>query len=149
MATFGRLVRLAGAVLASLVLVSAFSAFAAANAVAKSRVADVRITINANALKPSQCASLNLTNVVTGRGDFNGTNNNDLILGSNISDEIYGRDGNDCILGGGGDDVIDGDSGNDILIGGSGDDDLKGGGGTDYCYGNSGSDSMSSCTELG
>ncbi len=67
--------------------------------------------ITANHLKPAECDSLILQNIVIGSGPFNGTNENDLILGGLTPDDINGVGGADCILGG---------SGNDYLINGSG-----------------------------
>jgi Ca2+-binding RTX toxin-like protein len=131
---FSRLVRLSVATCGALVLVSAISAYAAANNVSGSKVVDYRTAITANALKPSECASLSLSNIITGRGDFNGTSGNDLILGSEIADTVDASGGNDCIVGGTGEDVLDGGNGNDMLLGGGDSDDLDGGAGTDVCY---------------
>lgn len=95
---------------------------AAGNTVPGTRMGqDVR-GIAANDLKPADCASLNLTNIVTGTGTVNGTLGNDLIVGGPGADSLDGEAGDDCILGGGGDDSLDGDLGTDVCIGGPGTD---------------------------
>jgi Ca2+-binding RTX toxin-like protein len=101
-----------------LVLVSSINAIAAANTVPPTNLGDWRTGVNANTLKPPECASLNLTNIVTGSGRITGTNGNDLIIGSAGNDTINGRNGDDCILGGGGHDTINGGNGYNICIGG-------------------------------
>ncbi len=113
MALFGLLV---------LILTSLVSAVAASNSVPGSRAGRTVLTIDANALKPPECASMNLTNIVTGSGNIDGTKHNDLILGSPGVDTITGKGGTDCILGGGGNDDITGSNGGDVCIGGPGTD---------------------------
>lgn len=71
----------------------------------------VQKPITANDLKPPECASLVLQNIVSGSGVFNGTPGNDLITGSAGADGIDSLEGDDCILGG---------AGNDQLLGGLG-----------------------------
>ena len=69
-----------------------------------------------------------------GKGGLNavrGTNNGDLLLGSDAADWIDGKGGDDTLFGRAGNDLIEGDQGNDTLIGGGGDDTLDGGQGTD------------------
>jgi Ca2+-binding RTX toxin-like protein len=71
---------------------------------------------------------------------FIGTSFNDVIVGSNASENaylggIYGRDGNDNISGSGGNDNLYGEGGNDILQGTNG-----GAGEYDYLNGGSGAD---------
>lgn len=112
--------------LLALVCASVMSAFAAGNTVPVTRLTDQSHAITANALKPPECAALNLVRIVvcpSGGGNCNGTNQADLVLGSPNVDNINGRQGNDCILGGGGDDTINGFVGNnDVCIGGPGND---------------------------
>ena len=111
--------------LVMLILAGLISAVAASNTVPGTRADDVVQTINANALKPSECAALNLTSIVicpSGGGTCRGTTASDLILGSANVDTITGRGGNDCILGGGGNDSITGSGGTDVCIGGPGTD---------------------------
>ena len=108
-----------------LVLVSAVTAVAASNTVPSSRLADKRSTIDANALKPPECAALDLTSIIvcpSSGGSCQGTDASELILGSPFDDNIRGGKGDDCILGGGGDDSIRGDQNTDVCIGGPGND---------------------------
>ena len=108
--------------LIGLIIVSVITVVAAANSVTSSRLSDQSLPIAINALKPSECASINLTSIVIGSGTINGTNANELILGSPLADTIKAKAGSDCILGGGGNDDIDGGPGYDICIGGPGSD---------------------------
>ncbi len=132
-----RLFRFAGIILIVLIAVNAASAFAAANSVPSSRLDDDSFPITANALKPAECAALNLTNIVVAS---NGTAGNDLILGTAGNDNIRGSDGDDCIVGGSGDDRLDGQRGNDILLGQDGNDRLRGSQDIDICDGGAGTD---------
>jgi Ca2+-binding RTX toxin-like protein len=129
------LLRLAVPIVSVLVLVSIFDALAAANLVVATGADDLRTPITANALKPPECAALNLTTVIVGSGSFNGGGSNALILGSAGADTIRGQGGNDCIIGGGGNDDLRGGNGTEVLIGGPGADTLNGGAGADVCYG--------------
>jgi hypothetical protein len=140
-----------------LVVLGVITASAAANIVPVTWLGATNLPITANDLKPAACAALNLTNLVVGSGTFNGSNGNDLILGSPGADTINGRQGGDCILGGGGNDILRGHVGNDVLLGGpgndilygnQGNDTLIGGEGYDICYGGGGSDNFDlSCEE--
>lgn len=127
--------RLAPLTLLLALLLAAGSAFAGANLVAPTSADDTRLSINANALKPPECAALNLTSVIVGSGTINGGGGSSLILGSAGADTISGQGGNDCILGGGGNDILRGGRGTEVLIGGPGADQLDGGSGADACYG--------------
>ena len=83
-----------------------------------------------------------------------GTENDDLIRGWGGNDTIFGLAGNDClkgddgndhIWGGNGDDgmdIVNGHAGNDTVWGGDGDDTLLGEKGTDRLIGDSGDDTM-------
>ena len=73
-------------------------------------------------LTPAACTSGTPASLVTGSGVFNGTTQNDLMLGSTAIDTMDGRQQNDCILGGAGNDTIDGFNGTDVCIGGPGTD---------------------------
>ena len=106
-----------------LIVVSAASAMAAANLVPVTAVEDDVRPITANDLKPPECASLNLTEVVIWQNGMPGDRDSGLVLGGPGKDRIKGGKGNDCILGGGGDDSIDGNQGTDVCIGGPGDND--------------------------
>ncbi len=140
---------------------SIISAFAASNSVPPTHADYDTRAITPNDLKPPQCSGLNLTTIRTG----NGTDGNDLILGSAGGNNMNGRRGDDCILGGDGDDrlrggrgadvilagagndILDGERGNDVLYGQSGDDDLRGGRQTDICDGGSGTDTTNGTCE--
>ena len=93
-----------------------------ANTVPSTKAAVLTQAITANTLKPTECAALTLTNLVTGTGTINGTSQADLILGSSAVDTISGLNGTDCILGGGANDSINGGNGADVCIGGPGTD---------------------------
>ncbi len=105
-----------------LIIASVVTALAATNIVPPTRVTSQTFPITANDLKPSACAGLNLTDIISGSGTITGTSGNDLILGGPGNDTINGMGGNDCILGGGGNDTIDGGDGTDVCIGGPGTD---------------------------
>lgn len=101
------------------ILIGAMTAIAATNTVPSTRMTSQSRSISSNDFKPAACASINLTNLVTGSGTLTGTTGNDLMLGSSGQDTIDGLGGNDCILGGGGIDLITGGNGTDVCIGGS------------------------------
>jgi Ca2+-binding RTX toxin-like protein len=125
------------------------SALAASNTVPESGADEDVFAITPNDLKPSDCAALNLTSLVSGAGSITGTNANDLIVASAGDDDIRGRSGADCILAGAGMDTIRGQAGGDIILAGAGDDDLRGGPGNDVCNGGAGTDTSQGCeTEI-
>lgn len=126
----------AAASLLFLMAAGLFSAFSASNTVAPSLLDNQAFLINANALKPPECAALNLTRlVILARGDTT-TGQSELVIGTPGNDNVLSRGGTDCILGGGGNDDLRGGAGLDILIGGPDNDRLDGGGGRgDVCYG--------------
>lgn len=103
-----------------LIFVSAFTAFAANLTIPDTNIGKESIVVTANNLKPEACFALNLTNIVRGSGEINGTDANDLIIGSSGDDTVNGLGGDDCILGGDGNDSLDGGDGADVCIGGSG-----------------------------
>lgn len=125
--------------LLALVLISVFSASAAANSVSGSSTADQSFAVDPNQLKPPECASLNLTGIVVGGAP---SSSGDLILGTSGADNINGGQGDDCIVGGDGNDRINGQNGADIILGGAGNDDLKGGNDDDWIDGGDGDDSI-------
>ena len=143
-----------------LVSLSVFSASAAANSVSGSATTDQTFPVDANQLKPPECASLTLGGIVVGGPPGSG---GDLILGTSGADNINGGQGDDCIVGGGGNDRISGQNGADIILGGPGNDDINagndddwvdggdgddsidGGNGTDICNGGPGTDTFTKC----
>jgi Ca2+-binding RTX toxin-like protein len=109
--------------LAVLILISTGFAIAANNIVPVTHLTDQTQAIDANAMKPAACSAINLNAIVVCTGNkCNGTNSDELIIGTNGYDDIAGKNGNDCIIGGGGDDDITGDNGTDVCIGGPGND---------------------------
>jgi Ca2+-binding RTX toxin-like protein len=133
-----KLLRFGMTLVITMVLLSVIGAFAASNTVPSTRLDEDTKSITANDLKPSDCSSLNLTNIVVGAS---GTNANDLILGTSSGDNFRGDDGDDCIVGGGGDDQLQGQRGNDIILGQDGNDSLRGNQNSDVCDGGAGTDS--------
>ena len=106
-----------------LIFISTLTAIAAGNTIPTTRLDENTAAMNANAIKPAACASLNLTAIVTcssAGGNCSGTSASELILGGPSDDNILGDKGDDCILGGGGDDAIRGEQGTDVCIGGPG-----------------------------
>jgi Ca2+-binding RTX toxin-like protein len=67
----------------------------------------------------------------------NGNNNDDIIIGSSLSETIYGLKGDDSIQGNGGDDLIYGGDGGDNIQGGSRVDKIFGQDGNDYLFADS------------
>jgi hypothetical protein len=108
--------------LIALIIINLATAFAAANTIPATNVTQQTTLVGLNDLKPSTCAGWFLTNLVTGTGTLNGTEGNDLIIGSSDADTIDGLGGDDCVLGGGGDDLITGSDGSDVCLGGPGTD---------------------------
>lgn len=124
-----------------LILSTAVFALTATNTVASSTASESYHTATANEMKPPECDALDLTTIVVGS---NGTQGNDLILGTTGGDLLQGKKGDDCIIGGDGDDTLRGGQDNDILLGGAGDDTLDGGKEYDECYGQAGNDNIDS-----
>ena len=75
-----------------------------------------------------------------------GTQANDTLKGTSLSDIIIGGGGNDTIYGFGGYDVILGGGGNDTIYGGWGSDFLNGQSGNDVLYGQDGNDRLYGAT---
>lgn len=73
---------------------------------------------------------------------INGSNGDDLILGSKYGDNINGKKGDDCIIAGDGDDIINAHEGNDSVYGGNGNDTIHGQDGHDNLYGGNGNDTI-------
>ena len=83
---------------------------------------------------------IDLSNNITIYSLVFGGAGNDVIFGSNGSNELHGGDGDDAIFGGNGADLLLGEAGNDILFGGNGADALFGGAGNDILFGENGAD---------
>ncbi|NJC94962.1 MAG: hypothetical protein FIB03_01280 [Anaerolineae bacterium] len=118
--------RLIFLILTLLIYASCTYAFAANLSVPVTRLTNQAFAVTANALKPPECAALNLTAIVIGT-NTKGTNASELILGTAGADTLGGGGGSDCVVGGGGDDILNGGKGNgDVCIGGAGNDSFKG-----------------------
>jgi Ca2+-binding RTX toxin-like protein len=111
----------------TLILFSVVTAVAATNTIPVTNLDYRVILVGPNDIKPSACAGIYVSNLITGSGVITGTGGNDLILASPGVDMIDGSGGNDCILGGSEDDII------------------TGGFGTDACIGNAGTDTFLTC----
>ncbi|MHA6689751.1 calcium-binding protein [Devosia sp. A449] len=83
--------------------------------------------------------------IVGGNGDdlIDGRAGHDVIAGGSGNDHIVAGAGNDIVFGGDGQDIIFGGSGNDTLSGGAGDDRLYGESGDDILFGDAGNDQLS------
>lgn len=107
----------------ALVLLGAVPVLTASNVVPATRAASgFGSVINADALKPADCASIVLSGVVSGSGSITGSSASELVLGSAGNDSIDAKQGNDCVAAGGGDDSLQGGAGTDVCIGGPGND---------------------------
>ena len=93
-----------------------------------------------------------LTFTVQNFSDVVGTDNADIIKGSDSAnnltgeggdDFVFGRKGADIVSGGAGNDTLRGDSGNDTVSGGDGNDKIDGGGNADILSGGVGNDFIS------
>ncbi|RPI94645.1 MAG: hypothetical protein EHM40_05825 [Chloroflexi bacterium] len=108
-------------ILAGLILFSTILAAAANNVVPVTHLTDQSTSVTANDLKPPECSAINLTAIVycpAGGGPCDGTDANELVIGSTADDDIRSGKGDDCILGGGGSDSIRGEQNKDVCIGG-------------------------------
>ncbi|GAB4419649.1 MAG: hypothetical protein Kow002_07420 [Anaerolineales bacterium] len=136
-----------------MIIISSSFALTAANVIPPSGLSDTVFPVLASQLAPSECDSIrnNLETVVvcTG-GNCNGSNQNELILGTTGPDRINGKNGEDCIVGAAGDDDLNGGNDDDVLLGGPGDDVLDGGRKKDYdiCYGGGGADTFDNCDTI-
>ena len=106
-----------------LIITSVVFAFAANIVVPTTRLTDQTRSVDPNEVKPAACSAIALNTIVVCTGGIcNGSNADELILGTAGNDDIRGKNGNDCIVAGGGDDDISGDNGTDVCIGGPGND---------------------------
>ncbi len=112
-----RVRRLLVAIAVVSVVVGAMSVTTASNSIPPTRLGQQSQATGVTELRPAACASLALTSLVVGTGNFSGTSANDLILASRGARRIRGGAGNDCILGGADATELDGQSGTDVCIG--------------------------------
>ncbi|HSP02144.1 MAG TPA: hypothetical protein VLR27_01495 [Acidimicrobiales bacterium] len=114
----GTLTAAVGIVLAG--LPGANPAGASTTDVATSRAVVVTVAISVQDLAPAACARMDLTTLVTDAdrtgAKIQGSNGNDLIIGTPGSDRLDGRNGDDCLIGGAGDDQLDGGNGFDVCL---------------------------------
>jgi hypothetical protein len=102
-----------------LIITSVVFAFAANIIVPTTYLTDQTRSVDPNELKPAACSGITLNAIVICTGGIcNGSNADELILGTAGDDNIKAKNGDDCIVGGGGDDDISGDNGTDVCIGG-------------------------------
>ncbi|GAB3663126.1 peroxidase family protein [Ramlibacter alkalitolerans] len=78
--------------------------------------------------------------MMIGQRDIQGTAGNDVLVGDDRYERIYGLGGDDQLFGMGASDVLVGGLGNDVISGGDGDDTLDGGAGNDTLVGGDGDD---------
>lgn len=78
----------------------------------------------------------------SGKGNLEGTEFNDHIMGTTGDDTADGGAGNDVMIGFAGNDTLSGGDGNDDVNGGTGDDVLTGGAGADNLSGDEGNDTL-------
>ena len=71
-----------------------------------------------------------------------GTNSANVLKGTNVRDDIFGRDGKDVLIGFAAADYVYGEEGDDVLLGESGNDRLWGGGRDDTLDGGAGGDRL-------
>jgi Ca2+-binding RTX toxin-like protein len=135
-------IRLAAVGAFSILLAGTMAAYAASNTVPSTRMDHESYAITANGLKPSACASLNLTSIISGSGTLNGNSGANLILASAGTDTLNGAGGADCLVAGAGNDTLNGGAAADILLGGDGNDNLAGNNGNDRLYGEGGHDAL-------
>jgi len=82
-----------------------------------------------------------------GSGDaYDAQGGDDVVVGGDLDDEIFGNTGNDTLSGGAGADVLFGGEGNDLLWGEGGSDTLYGGAGDDRLEGHAGADVLNGGT---
>lgn len=108
----------------------------------KSVVFDLKIGIAIQV--PEECRDIQFNgNPILGTENsdvINGTNGNDLIFAFEGNDVVNASNGNDCVVGGPGDDIVHGSNGNDLLFGNEGDDRIDGSNGNDLIFGGDGND---------
>lgn len=109
--------------LAGLVALTGF-AMTATIVVEESIVGFGAAAINANDLKPPECAALDLGDIRPPQGG-GGAGGTALTLGTAGNDRIVAGGHDDCILGGAGNDDINAGGGFDVCIGGPGADTFK------------------------
>lgn len=109
----------------------------------KSVVFDLKIGIAVSV--PEECLNIQNLNPIFGtenRDVINGTNGNDLIFAFEGNDVVNASNGNDCVVGGSGDDIVNSSNGNDVIFGDEGNDRIHASNGDDVIFGGSGEDDI-------
>lgn len=94
---------------------------------------------------PDQCLGMVFDRIIVGTNNhdiLNGTDGNDLIFGLQGKDVLNGFGGQDCLVGGNGKDELNGEDGDDVLVGGNGKDELTGDDDDDVLVGGNGKDKL-------
>lgn len=107
-------------------------------------VFDLKIGISVEV--PEECSQIAFSGLpifgTENRDVINGTNGNDLIFAFEGNDVVNSSNGDDCVVGGSGNDIIHGSNGNDVLIGAEGNDKINGDNGDDLILGGAGNDTI-------
>jgi trimeric autotransporter adhesin len=101
---------------------------------------DVYNSVAVGSLQFADGSALNTTELLARGFDLDGTAQDDVMWGTNITDRMRGFAGNDEMHGGAGDDIMDGGAGDDYLDGGDGNDTLNDSSGTNILDGGAGDD---------
>ena len=113
---------------------------------AKNVVFDLKIGIAIHV--PDECTDIQFSgNPIFGtenRDVLHGTNGNDLIFAFEGNDIVNASNGDDCIVGGAGDDILHGSNGRDVILGEGGNDRIDGSNGDDVLIGGDGNDVIDS-----
>lgn len=100
-------------------------ASAAANTVPTTGLSDQTFGVPLDDVRPTECYQISIANLITGSGNVDGSQDNDLILASSGNDTLQGKNGDDCVVGAavvGGQNKIDGGNGYNVCIGNVNDD---------------------------
>lgn len=112
----------------------------------KSVVFDLKIGIAISV--PEECKNIHFSGSpifgTENRDVLHGTNGNDLIFALEGNDVVNASNGNDCVVGGPGDDIVHGSNGKDVLFGNEGNDRIDGLNGNDLIFGGEGNDIINS-----
>jgi len=101
---------------------------------------DYNVEVSDTGTKYNDLIDLNKIAGYTPGTKFRAGKGEDVVIGTDDNDVIFGNKGNDLIDGGAGDDKLVGNRDSDILLGGEGNDKLYGGNNDDVLYGGPGND---------
>jgi Ca2+-binding RTX toxin-like protein len=114
------------ALLAVLLMVAAVRGDSVGMPVPATKLSDTQTPRTVTQLRPTECAAVAVTALLTGAGALTGTNASELLLGGTAAQTIRGLGGADCLVGAGGDDTLNGGTGTDVCVGGPGTDTFTG-----------------------